>query len=888
MALSAGSKLGPFEVLSPLGAGGMGEVYRARDVRLDREVAIKVLPEAMVSDPERVARFQREAKLSASLNHPNIAAIHGFEEHESNGRSACFLVLEFVAGETLAVRLKRGPMPVEETLHICRQIADALESAHDSGVIHRDLKPGNIMIRHDDSVKVLDFGLAKAITDDSSMSAPSNSPTITANYTRPGVILGTAAYMSPEQARGRPLDKRTDIWSFGAVLYECLTGESPFAGETVSDSIGAIMHKEIDLTRLPPGTPSMVRHVLRRCLERDRKNRLRDIGDARVELEYSTDHADDSVSRHERGASRLPWVLVALSVLAIAWLTASRSAPRTETSYRLTIPVPAATQFGDQAASPPVISPDGRHVVFGVQEPGGKTRLWLRRLDEFTARPLNGTDGAAYAFWSPDSRHVAYFRGGRLRRIEVQTGREQAIGGAGAHYPRGGSWNARGEIVLAPNANSGIHVIDAAGGTARPITHVDPAIPDGSHRWPFFLPDGQRFLFTVWTNDLGAREQVGGVYLGSLSGDEPPRRLTTDASSAVFARPSHLLVVRGDNLVAIPFDVGAGAINGEPAVVASGVLRNLATGHATFSASNDLTLVYAGGQAFVPSTFSWYDRSGVRTPVPGEPDAIFTFRIAPDSSRAAIAVPGQGGDGEIWILDLARGVRTRVAESGGAIDYPAWSADGDSLLYSAPDMGLYVRLADGSGNSEPVLVDKMDKILYDWSLDERFVAFWPLASGSGTPDIWIYSVDSASSAPCAVGEATYENARFSPDGRWLAYVSDDSGRREIFVQELRDTGDARTGARVQVSTAGGDEPHWRADGLEITYVDPQDGLMAVALEPRDGKLRVDTPQQLFTLDGPVEGVDAASDHERFLVATRVEVHSEPLHVILNWPSGYAP
>ncbi len=864
----------------------MGEVYRAKDTRLDREVAIKVLPEAFSREAERVARFQREAKLLASLNHPNIAAIHGFDESDGTR----FLVMEYVEGETLAERLKRGPMPVEEALHICKQVAEALESAHECGVIHRDLKPGNVMIRRDDSAKVLDFGLAKAVTDDSSVSAPSNSPTITANYTRPGVILGTAAYMSPEQARGRPLDKRTDIWSFGAVLYECLTGESPFAGETVTDSIGAIMHKEIDLGRLPSGTPPMVRHVLRRCLERDRKNRLRDIGDARVELEHARDLPRELEISGRGFGSRLPWTLFGLSVVLGTWFAIGNGTRAPATSSRLLIPVPGATEFGDFGASPPAISPDGQNIVFGVQEPSGETRLWIRPLDEFTARPLEGTDGASYAFWSPDSRHLGFFRGGQLRRIEVSTGRSQAIGGDGAHTPRGGSWNSGGKIIYAPNSNSGIHVIDAAGNQPRKITEPDPEIPDGSHRWPCFLPDGERFLFTVWSNDFIAQEKVGGVYLGSLSG-EPPRRLTADPSLATYSSPNHVLVVRGDNLVAIPFDVHKAEINGEPAVVASGVLHNRSNGHSSFSASNDQTLVFAGGQAFLPSKLNWYDRNGVRTPVPGESAAFFNFRLAPESARAAASIPGQGGDGEIWILDLARGVRTRLVHSPSQNNYPVWSRDGTRVLYGSQDEGqlnFYVRFADGSGSPQAVIVDDIDKVLYDWSGDNRLIAYWPIGRGAGTPDIWIYSMETETSEPFVVGEATYENARFSPDQRWIAFVSDDSGRREVFVQRIRIDEEERIGARLQISTAGGERPHWRDNEQEIVYVDPERRLMSVAVAERDGKLLLEPPLELFKFDDPIQTIDMTGDHQKFLVATREEAQSEPLRVILNWPSGFGP
>ena len=877
----------------------MGEVYLARDTKLDRQVAIKVLPETMTQDKERVARFEREAKLLASLNHPNIATIHGFDD--SGGTR--FLVMEYVEGETLGSHLKKGPVAVEDALDIAKQIAEALEAAHGQGVIHRDLKPANVMIRSDGTIKVLDFGLAKAMADEPSGAADANSPTITVNYTRPGVVLGTAAYMSPEQARGRALDKRTDIWSFGIMLFECLAGERLFQGETANDSMGAIMHKDPDWSLLPSSTPPTIQLLLRRCLTKDRKHRLHDIADARIELENAI--ADPTASslglagaalRAERVTGVhgvvtrvLPWVLMIAAVLVAGWFAMRGGPPPSSASRRLMIPVPGVTEYGDLAAAPPAISPDGRFIVFGVEAPSGETRLWIRPLNDFTARSLDGTDGAAYAFWSPDSRHVAFFRRGRLRRIEIATGREQAIGGEASSSPRGGSWNARGQIVFAPNANTGIHVINAAGGEARQITDPDPEIPDGSHRWPWFLPDGERFLFTVWTNDLDAQEKFGGVYLGSLSGDQEPRRLLSDPSSAIYASPSHLLVMRGDNLVAIPFDTREGKIEGEAAVIASGVLYNRATGYGAFSASNDHTLVYAGGQAFLPSTLTWYDRDGNRTAVPVESAAFFNFRLAPDASRAAAEIPGPTGDGEVWIIDLARGVRTRLIHSASENSDPVWSGDGSQILYATQDRGvedLFVRFADGSGTMEPMLVDDMDMVLYDWSPDGRYIAYWPLGSGSGTPDIWIYSVERETTEPLIAGEPTYEDARFSPDVRWVTYVSDDSGRREVFVQAFGEDAGARAGARSQVSTEGGERPHWRDDGLEIVYIDPERRLMAVDVEENDGKLSLGTPRELFTFDDPVQAGDATGDHLRFLVATREEAQSEPLYVILNWPADH--
>jgi Tol biopolymer transport system component/predicted Ser/Thr protein kinase len=895
MSVGPGDSLQHYRIVDKLGEGGMGVVWRAIDTTLDREVAIKVLPEVFAAEDERTQRFEREAKLLASLNHPNIAAIHGL--HQVEGRH--FLAMELVEGEDLAQRLARGALPVDEALDVARQVAEALDAAHERGVVHRDLKPANVKLSPDGKVKVLDFGLAKAMSPEASSGGdPGLSPTLTSANTQAGTILGTAAYMSPEQARGRPLDRRTDLWSFGCLLYECLTGVQLFGGETISDSLAAVLRKEPDWSLLPARTPRAVRRMLQRCLTRDPRKRLQDAGDARVELEHALEDpleeipgpvSADTPVRPRGGVAWLPWVLVAAAVLVAGWFALSGNTPPSGASLarKLLIPVPGATEFGDLAASPPAISPDGRFVVFGVEEANGGTRLWLRPINDFTARPLDGTEGAAYAFWSPDGRHVAFFRGGKLRRLEVATGRQQAIGGEGSSYPRGGSWNDRDRIIFAPNSNTGIHLIEAAGGEARQITEPDPEIPDGSHRWPWFLPDGERFLFTVWTNDLDAQEMYGGVYLGSLSGDEAPRRLVGDASSAAYAPPGYLLVERGGNLVAIPFDVGAGRIEGDAAVIASGVLRNRSNGHTAFSASNDRTLVYAGGQAFIPSTLAWYDRDGNRTEAAGEPAAFLNFRVSPDATRAAVSIPGPTGDGEVWVQDLARGVRTRLIHSSSQNDNPVWSGDSNRVLYGTQDRGaldLFVRSADGSGESLPVLVDDLDKILYDWSADGRYIAYWPLGSGSGTPDVWIYSVERESTTPLIAGRPRYEDARFSPDAGWVAYVSDDSGRREVFVQQLTGDDGEGAGARLQVSTGGGERPHWRNDGREIVYVDADRRLMAVAVEMRDGTLSLGQPQALFTFEQPVQAGDATADHTRFLVASREQTESEPLHVILDWPA----
>jgi len=893
MALESGQTLLHYRLIEKIGEGGMGVVWKALDTSLDRVAAIKILPEVLAQDLERLTRFEREAKLLATLNHPNIAGIYGF--HHDAGIS--FLAMELVAGDDLSQRLARGPLPVDEALDVCRQIAEALESAHERGVVHRDLKPANVKLTPEGKVKVLDFGLAKAMSPEmaSGSSDPSLSPTLTSAGTQAGMILGTAAYMSPEQARGRTLDRRTDLWSFGCVMHECLTGMQLFRGETVSDSLAAILRKDLDETGLPEATPPMVCRLLVRCLTRDPRKRLQDAGDARVELEQAIEDpaaglapSAGSAPAEAPGLEKwIPWTVAAAAALLAIFFAMNGASPPVEprAARRLTIPVPGPTLFGDEATgSSPVVSPDGRLVVFGA-EVDGERKLWSRPINDFAARPLAGTEEAEYPFWSPDSRHLGFFRGGRLRRLELSTGRDQLIGGDGSSFPRGASWGPGNRIIFAPNSNTGIHLIDTAGGEARQITTPDPDVIDGSHRWPCFLPDGEQFLFTLWTNDLEARDQHGGVFVGSLSGDEPPRKVATDASRAAYVPPGFLLVIRGRNLVALPFDATKGEVTGEAKVIAAGVMLSSMNGFAGFSASLDGTLVYSTGKASAPATLSWHDRAGNRTPTPVESVPVMNFRLAPDASRAAATIPGQSGDGEIWIVDLIRGVQTRLTHGSVQFDNPVWSGNGERVLYSSQERGtldLVLRRADGSGSEDPVFVDAEDKVLFDWSRDGRYIAYWPLGSGSGTSDLWIYDVESESGEPLLTGEPIYTEARFSPDGRFISYVADDSGRREIFVQTLEGDDGMRGGARWQLSTAGGGDPHWRDDGRELVYLDLEGRVTAVAVEERNGKLQIGTPLELFTLDGSIVAWDAAGDHERFLVAKRDAMSSEPLHVVLDW------
>ena len=884
-----------YRLVEKIGEGGMGVVWKALDTSLQREVAIKVLPEIFSRDPERLARFEREARLLASLNHPNIATVHGL--HEVEGLR--FLAMEMVEGEDLASRLERGPLAMEDVLAVASQIAGALEAAHSQGVIHRDLKPANVVLAPDGKAKVLDFGLAKTIGPDAA-SASGNlslSPTATSMGTAVGMILGTAAYMSPEQARGRPVDRRTDLWSFGCLLYECLTGEPLFKGETISDSLAAILRKEPDWSAMPDDTPPLVRLLVRRCLSRDPRSRLQDAGDARIELEHAIEDprgaslgfvsTGESLPAKSSKTAWVPWGVAAAALLFAAFFTMRGVTPTPDASAprRLMIPVPGPTEFGDGLASPPAISPDGRTVVFGVADESGETSLWLRSLDDFDAHPLANTASAQYAFWSQDSRYIGFFSESKLVRIDVATGRVETIVDDGVTQPRGGSWSSTGRILYVPNSNSGIHVIDAAGGTARQITTPDPDVPDSSHRWPFFLPDGDHFLFVSWTNDLKARAEHGGVFVASLSGEEEPRRLVSDASSVAYTPPGYLLAVRGDNLVAIPFDAGERQVTGDSLVVAADMMRNRATAYSAFSASNEGTLVYASGQSFLPSTLVWYDRAGNATAAAGEPAPYLWLRLAPDTSRAAVAIPGKSGDGQIWILDLARGVRTRLAFGPWAFENPVWSGEGDRVMYVSQEKGsldFYAKFADGSGEVEPIFADDKDKVLFDWSRDGEYLAYWPIGAGSGTPNIWIYSVERQQAEALITGEPTYADARFSPDTRWITYVSNDSGRMEVFVQAFGGDDGLKRGGRWQLSTTGGVQPHWRDDGREIVYTDLARRVTTVSVEVQGDRLLLGKPRELFPIEDRVVTMDATPDHERFLVATRDEVGSEPLHVVLNW------
>jgi eukaryotic-like serine/threonine-protein kinase len=626
MALALGARRGPYEITAKIGAGGMGEVYRARDTKLDRDVALKILPEAFASDPERLARFEREAKTLAALNHPHIAHIHGFED--SDGVRA--LVLEFVDGPTLADRIAQGPIPIDEALTIAHQIADALEAAHDQGIIHRDLKPANIKVRNDGTVKVLDFGLAKALDPTSPGTADvASSPTITSPaLTRAGVILGTLAYMSPEQARGQAIDRRTDIWAFGCVLFEMVTGRMAFPGATVSDTIAAVLERTPDWTALPPATSPLVRHVLAHCLEKNPKHRWRDIGDVRIELnraEAWRPQADSPSPKTSRAAERAAWaLLVALTAAGAAVVTPMfREAPvPAEVRFNVLFPRGVVADFAQLA-----ISPDGQQVVaapsFGIQQP-----LWLRPLASTSGRLLTGTEGASFPFWSPEGGSIGFFADGKLKRLDINSQAVQTL--ADAPVPRGGAWQADGTILFAPNAAGPLFRVPATGGQPAAATHLETGQND--HRAPFLFPDGKHFIYYA-----RGTPQVRGVHVARLDGTESKRLLDADGA-AVYTRSGHLLFARQGELLAQAFDATRLALSGETLRVADSVAVNPGISLASLSASASGPIAY-GTESIRRTQFAWFDRSGRRLETLGTPDrrSLANLSLSPDGSRIAFS-----------------------------------------------------------------------------------------------------------------------------------------------------------------------------------------------------------------------------------------------------------
>jgi eukaryotic-like serine/threonine-protein kinase len=866
-----GKSIGPYQVLAKLGEGGMGEVYRARDTRLDRDVALKVLPNAFVNDPERLIRFEREAKVLAALNHPNIAAIYGVEDAATvSGQPVRALVMELVEGPTLREAIAGG-LSLSDALPIARQIAEALETAHRAGVIHRDLKPANIKIRPDGAVKVLDFGLAKALAPDAaSMGDAANSPTLTAFGTQLGTIVGTAAYMAPEQARGKAVDKRADLWALGCVLFEMLTGRQAFRGDTVTDILAAVVRGEPDWSSLPSDTPRSIRTLLRRCLTKDPAQRLGDASTARLEIDDALREPADATAIVPaapawRGRERFAWIVAAaMTLVALGTIVVSirRPAPIANLTPEVRFPI-------DEALSDGVLSPDGTAIVYLA--PIGTSPQWaIRTLSSGASRALPGMESERYTMaWSPDGRSIAFQTAQKLKRLDIATGAVQTL--ADSPTPRGVSWGSDGTILFAPSGNGPLYRIASTGGTPEAVSELHE--PQASHRHPIFLPDGRHFLLWV----LGP-SGVRGEYLGSLD-DRHITRLFDADGPATFAGPDRVLFIREGVLYGQRLDLTAVRLVGEAVAVAS-PFQASPTDPARVSASATGVIAYRTDPP-VRSQIRWVNRAGTPMGTVGQPVADLTGgTLSPDGSTIALTRT-QNGDLFIWLMDTSRGTLSRFSNG----TRPVWSPDGTRLAFNSGRDGFARLYWQGIGVNEPAeLLFKSTEAqnMADWSSDGASILF-SSQSAANARDLWRLTAQGADrKAMLVVGTAAEErNGVISPDGKWMAYESDEAGRPAIFVRPF-----PGPGRSWRVSTADGVLPFWRADSREI-YYQSAGQLMAVEFSASGSTPALGTPNALFSLRFGKTGallLRARTDGQRFLIATLTEdaPPQSPLTIIVNW------
>jgi eukaryotic-like serine/threonine-protein kinase len=904
MPLSAGARLGPYEILSPLGAGGMGEVYRARDTRLERTVAVKVLPSDLSENPELKLRFEREAKTISQLSHPHICALYDI----GNQDGVEYLVMEYLEGETLTERLAKGALPLQQTLRHGIEIADALDKAHREGIVHRDLKPGNVMLTKS-GLKLLDFGLAKAIQPEPLIESLTSAPTAAKDVTREGTILGTLSYMAPEQLEGKAADARTDIFAFGAVLYEMATGKKAFSGASQASLMAAILEREpVPVSAIQPMTPPSLDRVVRTCLAKDPEDRWQSAGDLMHELRWIAEgQSAASATVAARPSSlrrRAPWaasavLLLSTAVVAVLYFGRIRLPGHVEVTDQ------SAARFALQAPrvassiGTPVVSPDGRRIAFAATVEN-RTNLWVRALDSLVPQPLAGTEGAsqnALPFWSPDGRFLAFFAGGKLKKIDPLDGTVLVL--ADAPEGRGGSWSAEGGILFAPATTGPLLRLPAEDTSPLPATTLDNSHKEFTHRFPSFFPDGRRFFYWVEAGD-SPKDLITGraereIQVGSLDAKGVLARFRpgTD-SSVVFAPPGLLLFVRQHLLFAQPFDVRSLRLHGEARTVTEDVATSAGSGmpygEPGFSVSPNGVLAYRTADR-AESRLSWFDRTGRLLGVVGPPGFYRNHRLSPDGMRVAVTrLDPQRETSDIWILETTRDSSERLTFDPSEDSMPVWSPDGSFIAFDSArnPSGIYRKPSSGAGTEERISQERV-RFPVDWSRDGQFLIFQssfpttrgdigllPL-SGNGKPQVLIATT------------ADEVQAQLSPDERWIAYCSDESGQYEVYVRPF-----SSSEGRWQVSAAGGHEPRWRKNGKEIFYLGADRKLMAVPIQVSGATFQAGAAAALF--ETPVRGslqgwdnsnrYDVAPDGQRFLVNVPVEgVASEPVVVILNWAAG---
>ena len=862
----------------------MGEVYRAEDTNLSRDVAIKVLPEQFTKDPQRLARFEREAKLLASLNHPNIAAIYGFEEADG----VRFLAMELVPGETLAERIAKGPVPVEEALEICRQIAEGVEAAHEKGVIHRDLKPANVKVTPEGKVKILDFGLAKAFEGEAPVGDISQSPTLTEEMTRAGVILGTAAYMSPEQARGKPVDKRADIFAFGAVLYELLTGKRVFEGETITETIAAVLKSEPDWEKLPSDIPWRIQEILRRCLTKEPHDRLEGIANVRIEINMALEEPAIaspfgvvSSVQPVPWKRAMPWSLAGMMALIIGLMlwNLRPAAPTSSTStpppvVRSVVALPADVRMADLGEGALALSPDGNHLAYAATR-GSTTELYLRTMDQLEARPIPGTERASAPFFSPNGQWLGFFADSKLKKVSMSGGAPVILTEIPSPLATA-SWGADDTIVVRAFTNSVLFQVSADGGTLEALTTLDSNNVESDHVSPQVLPDGKTVLFTV--------RSAGNSQIMVQSLETQERRVVLErAYGARYVPSGHLVYPQSGTLMAVAFDLEQLEVTGSPIPILEGVAESGTpsySAHFVFSDTGTLVYVPAGTDPREGSTLVWVDRKGAVQPLAAPPRAYRGPRLSPDGQRVVVSISGDRT--EIWTYDIQGDTLTRRTFEGGA--FPLWTPDGKRITFQSTRLGpqnLFWKPADGTGAAEQLVVSALSKSPHFWSPDGKFLAYTEL-NPTSAGDIWVLPFEGERKPEPFLGTLSGETgAVFSPDGHWVAYRSNESGRQEIYVQPF-----PTTGAKWQISTDGGEEAAWvqTRTGQEIFYRNGNK-MMAVDITTEPA-FTSGTPKLLFegeyTAFGPRAEYDVTPDGERFLMIKESEKQVTQIQVVLNW------
>ena len=911
MALHNGTNLGPYEILLQIGAGGMGEVYKARDTRLNRIVAIKVLSQRLAAVPEARERFRREAEAVANLKHSHICVL--YDIGEQNGID--YLVMEYLEGQTLADRLDQNcdregaaGLPLDQVLKIAIEIADALDKAHRRGFVHRDIKPSNVMLTKEGS-KLLDFGLAKLKQEATHPQVPASQlPTVAHGgldmskpkpeaLTADGVILGTVQYMAPEQVEGKvdEVDARTDIFSFGATVYEMATGKKAFEGKSQASVMAAILKVDPPaMSSLQPMTPPALDQTVRRCLAKDPDDRWQSASDLSFQLQSIREgiapvKAKDpaSVQTASKSRERLAWaatVVATVIAITLAVLYLRKPATMDAAAIRFSITPPGdAILLGPQLA----VSPDGTRVTFVATDASGQTLLWVRALDSPTAQPMNGTEGSDSVFWSPDSRYIGFFADNKIRTIPLSGGPVQTLANA---VPRGATWSRDGTILFTVGTLAGLDRVASAGGPSESVTMPDASQGERAHRWPHFLPDGRHFLYHSYNAEPGK----SGIYVGSLDSKETKRLVTSDFMAS-YAPPGYLLFLQGRTLMAQPFDAERLELSGQPFVVADGLRVSNTTASAGFSASERGALAYWTGEVFGAQSLLWFDRAGKQLGQINLPSLSNGPELSPDEKSVALEVGGPGALNDVWIVEVARQTGTRFTTDPANDRLPRWSPDGTRILFQSGRgsnvYSLYQKLSSGAGNEELVFQSGESKYPLDWSSDGRFIVFASIVAGrGGTADLWYLPIMGERKAvPYLRTEFQETFARFSPDVRWLAYVSNESGRDEIYISSF-----PTAAGKVRVSTNGGTQPRWRGDGKEIYYLSPDRKLMAVPIQA-GATIEVGTPQTLFDVrldprlstHGPYafHQYDVSTDGQRFLVNTPLADATVPITVVLNWTAG---